>query len=75
MINSLPSVGCAIEDGWCESVTMAIAVPVSWSRPQRLLQETFPAWVSAQRKSSALLGAAGVASLRGLADPRRRVTP
>jgi DNA-binding MarR family transcriptional regulator len=42
---------------------------------QRLLHKTFPAWLAAQRKSGALLGAAGVASLRRLADPRRRVGP
>jgi DNA-binding MarR family transcriptional regulator len=42
---------------------------------QRLLHKTFPAWVVAQRKSNALLGAAGVAALRRLADPRRGVVP
>jgi DNA-binding MarR family transcriptional regulator len=42
---------------------------------ERLLQETFSAWLAAQRRSGALLGTAGVASLRRLADPRRRVGP
>jgi hypothetical protein len=39
---------------------------------QRLLHKAFPAWVAAQEKSRALLGAAGVTSLQRLADPRRR---
>jgi DNA-binding MarR family transcriptional regulator len=38
---------------------------------QRLLHTTFPAWVAAQKESSALLGSAAVASLRRLADLRR----
>jgi DNA-binding MarR family transcriptional regulator len=42
---------------------------------QQLLQKAFPAWGAAQKKSSVLLGSAGVASLRRLADPRRRAAP
>ena len=38
---------------------------------ERLLEEAFPAWREAQRKTRPLLGERGVASLRRLADPRR----
>ena len=38
---------------------------------QRLLEEAFPAWREAQRKTRPLVGKRGVASLRRLADPGR----
>jgi hypothetical protein len=41
---------------------------------QRLLHNTFSAWIAAQKKSRALLGSTGVASLRRLTDPRCRET-
>lgn len=42
---------------------------------QQVLHQAFPAWVAAQKMSSTLLGSAGVASLRRLADPRRPAAP